>query len=252
MKILDEILPLYEGKKPFVLAIVTGTKGSVPGHIGAKMVVKEDGKTSGTIGGGKVEKLVIEESLNILKREGKPKALSFLLNEDNGYMCGGEMLIYLEAFGITKHIVIFGAGHVGKALAYLGHFTGLTTIVVDDRPEFANKEQLPFADKIVLEDYIKSFDKLTFNDNSFIVITTRDHEKDYIVTKKSLDTEAKYIGLIGSSSKKKRIFNMLKQDGFTEEKIQRIHCPIGISIKSETPEEIAVSIIAEIIDISKS
>lgn len=251
MKLFDEVLQLYEQKKPFVLAIVVNTTGSTPGHLGRKMIVKENGDIVGTIGGGKVEKLVIDESLHLLKNNGKPKVMPFSLTEAFGYMCGGEMLVYLEPFFTSKQLIIFGGGHVGKALCYLGHFTGFSCIVIDDRPEFANKDQLPFANTIILEDYLKSFDKLSLN-NSFIVITTRDHEIDYQIIKRSLKSEAKYIGAIGSKKKKNHIFTMLKQEGFSDKDLERIHCPIGIPIKSETPEEIAVSIIAEIIDISKS
>jgi xanthine dehydrogenase accessory factor len=245
-----ELAKIINENIPAVLAIVVDVKGSSPGKLSSKMIITADGSTLGTIGGGKLEYEVIDEAKKIFK-SGNPKILRFYLDESYGYQCGGEVAIYLEPLNIYPHLIIFGAGHVGKAVTEIFKYLHFKVTVIDDREELLNAIENADVDKILVPDYQSSFSKLNINENSYILIVTRDHTFDLELTKMSLSTPAKYIGVIGSKRKSKYILDTLRKDGYNDDEIKRVYTPVGIPIKTDTPYEIAISIAAQIIDISK-
>lgn len=245
-----ELAKIINENIPAVLAIVVDVKGSSPGKLSSKMIITADGSTIGTIGGGKLEYEVIDEAKKIFK-SGNPKILKFSLDESYGYQCGGEVSIYLEPLNIYPHLIIFGAGHVGKAVTEIFKYLHFKVTVIDDREELLNAIENTDVDKILVPDYQSSFSKLNINENSYILIVTRDHMFDLELTKMSLSTPAKYIGVIGSKRKSKYILDTLRKDGYNDDEIKRVYTPVGIPIKTDTPYEIGISIAAQIIDISK-
>lgn len=217
------------------------------------MIVKEDGSILGTVGGSLLEAKVREEAMNVIK-EGKPKLLDFDLtgNDKNGMICGGVAKVYIEPIIPTPILYIFGGGHISFSLVRIGKMLGFRLVVIDDRTEYANSERFPEADKIIADDYPKAFNQISADGFSFLVIVTRAHVHDQTVLEWAITTDAKYIGMIGSRRKIKTIYDNLIAKGIKEDILKRVHAPIGLDIKAETPEEIAVSIVAEIISVYRS
>jgi len=229
------------------LATIVQCNGSTPQKVGAKMLVKNDGSIIGTVGGGSLEAEVIRSALSVIK-DGIPRTVPFELTENHGHlMCGGTVLVYIEPLIAAPHLIILGAGHVGKALAIIGKFLGFKVTVVDDREEYANKENIPNADNIVVIDFRNVFSKVAVEKSTCIVIATRGHNHDFDALKAALHTDAEYIGLLGSKRKKSLVLRTLETEGFSQHDIDRVIIPVGIPIGSVTPEEIAISIIAQII-----
>ncbi|RMF94585.1 MAG: xanthine dehydrogenase accessory protein XdhC [Candidatus Schekmanbacteria bacterium] len=254
MDIYDEIQQLKKEGKAAALITVIETKGSTPREEGAKMIVVEDGTIRGTIGGGCVEGQVYEEAKEII-RKGGLKILEFDLLDDEldgeGQMCGGKMKVLIESLAPQKNVIIFGAGHISLYLSKICKMLDFNVTVTDDREEYASRERFPEADNVIVSEFEKVFEKISVNHNTYIVIVTRGHKYDKMMLEESLKTDAFYIGMIGSRSKLKGIFDSLKAKGFSEEDIKRVHSPIGIPIHSESPQEIAISIAAELIKESK-
>lgn len=193
-------------------------------------------------------------------KEGKPKVLHFDLNGkevlegktiETGMICGGDADIYIEPILPEETLYIFGAGHISLYLAKIGRMVGFKIVVVDEREEFANKERFPEADKIYAEDFRAVFPNLQLKKPYYIVIVTRGHRYDQEVLEWAVGTEAKYIGMIGSRAKNKAVFSNLQKKGIPKERLETVHAPIGLNIGAETPEEIAVSILAEIIEVRR-
>ncbi len=232
------------------LATVVMKKGSTPARVGFKMLVFENGDIIGTVGGGNIEDEVRNLSKKVMKSR-IPMLASFDLDGENS-ICGGKMEVFIEPIVPSEKLYIFGAGHVGQALCKMAALVGFDITAIDDREEYANNEILPDAKRIIVSQFADSFEKLEIDDSSFVVIMTRDHAFDEIVLESACQTKAKYIGMIGSKSKIKTIFGNLRQKGISDEKLSTIYSPIGLDIGSETPSEIAISIIAEMIQIRHS
>lgn len=247
MDIYEEILKLRSEGRASSLATVVQCNGSTPQKVGAKMLVKDDGSIIGTIGGGSLEAEVIKSALTVMK-DGIPRTVPFELTENHGYLvCGGTVLVYIEPVMAAPHLIILGAGHVGKALATIGKFLGFKITIVDDREEYANKENIPDADDVVVIDFNNVFSKVTVDKGAYIVIATRGHNHDFDALRKALHTNAGYIGLLGSKRKKSLVLKTLETEGFSQHDINRVIIPVGLPIGSVTPEEIAISIMAQII-----
>ena len=248
--IYEELVRIKNRGEEAALVTVISAEGSTPREQGAKMLVKADGSVIGTIGGGNIEAVAIKEALEV-SRKGKPKRLSLSLKEGEelGMMCGGDTEIFIEPILTTPTLFIFGGGHIGLTLAKVGKLLGFKIVVIDDRPEFANPERFPEAEFTLAEDYAKSFEKLDINKSGYIVIVTHGHEGDETVLEEALRTDAKYIGMIGSRAKNQAVFSHLMAKGVSQEQLDKVHAPIGLPIHSETPEEIAISILAEIIQV---
>lgn len=252
-EIYQEIARLTSGGREAAVATVINDPGSTPREKGAKMLVRADSSIMGTIGGGNIEKEVINEALAVM-RSGKPKKLKYHLQAgaELGMICGGDMEIFIEPIQITPHLCIFGAGHIGLALAKMADMTGFKISIIDERPEFANSERFPNASQLITSNLDVAFEKLSIDYSSYIVIVTHGHKDDEDVLARALKTPARYIGMIGSKTKKDTIFSHLLAKGYPQEEIARVHAPIGLRIKAQTPEEIAVSIMAELIQERRS
>ncbi|MBA4418875.1 MAG: hypothetical protein C0392_13360 [Syntrophus sp. (in: bacteria)] len=326
MDIYGIITVYLESGKNGVLATVVKTTGSTPRGVGTKMFVGEDGKTFGTIGGGRVEAEAHKEALALLDKGGI-KILSLYTEtqrtEKRDMSCGGDLEILLEpvtarhldvyreierfrknrekGFVITRFrdnilsktlintdlrdvgdrqgpeivqlfedfihekkptvkdgilidplrvifpLYLFGAGHVSQSVARVAKIVDFEVTVIDDREEFANRERFPDADIIIVWDFHETLSCLEFTGNEFVVIVTRSHESDAAVLRWAVRQSARYIGMIGSTMKVKTILGHMREDGFDEKILEKIHAPIGISIDAETPQEIAISIVAELI-----
>jgi xanthine dehydrogenase accessory factor len=248
--IYEEIVRLKKAGKSAALATVISAKGSTPREEGSKMLVRQDGTILGSIGGGNLEALVQKASLEIIA-SGKAQTIHYDLSGKDaaevGMICGGVTDILIEPIIPAPVLYIFGAGHISIPLSIIGKMLDFAVTVIDDRREFANKDRFPAVDEIYAEDMKQVFNKLNVNESSYIVIVTRGHAHDEVVLEWAITTPAYYIGMIGSKTKNTTIFNHLKQRGVSQETLGRVHAPIGLSIYAETPEEIAVSIMAEII-----
>jgi len=253
--IYQEIVGIRAEGGEAALVTIVSAAGSTPREEGAKMLVKTDGSILGTIGGGSLESRVIEEAIKVIG-QGKPKRLHISMTakevEAEGMLCGGEVEVFIEPILTPPTLYIFGGGHISLPLARMGKLLGFKIAVIDDRAEFANADRFPEADSILAGDFAKVFPRLKIDKSSYIVIVTRNHQYDDMVLEWAVGTKAKYIGMIGSKAKTKAVFSHLLTKGITKERLDRVHAPIGLEIKAQTPEEIAVSILAEIIKVRRS
>jgi xanthine dehydrogenase accessory factor len=247
MDIYEELLRLKKEGRATAVATIVECSGSSPQKEGSKILVRDDGTTVGTLGGGCLEAEVVQAALMVMKDE-RTMTLPFELTErQGGLVCGGRVLVYVEPVIPDPLLVILGAGHVGKALAKAARFSGFRVTVCDDRPEHANRENIPDAHEIVVHDFADIFTRVVIPENTYIVVATRGHNHDLEAVKASLRTKARYIGLLGSRRKKALLFRALDEAGFTPEEVGRVHVPVGLPIHSVTPEEIAISIMAQVI-----
>lgn len=249
MDIYQEIATRRTEGVPFVSATLIRTAGSVPRDVGAKMLIYSDGSISGTIGGGKFEKQVIEDSLRMFESR-TPHFLKAYKLEDSGpetlgMFCGGEADVFFELFGQTDSLIIFGGGHVGKNLARVASGLDLRITIVDDRPEILSQFQPPI--RTFLTDYSYQDNYPPIDNRSYIVIVTHGHRCDGEVLQKVIDKGCAYVGMIGSKTKIKKTFDLLEEAGIDKNLLQRVHSPIGLDIGAEGPYEIAIAIAAEII-----
>lgn len=252
-EIYREIVRLSEVGEDAAVATIISVDGSTPREEGAKMLIRDDGRTLGTVGGGGVEKQVIQESLKVIK-SGKAMKLVYRLNPQGelGMICGGDTEVFIEPITGAARLFIFGAGHIGVPLSRMATLTDFRTVIIDDRPEYATPVRFPEAAEIIVSDFQTAFDKIKISAGSFIVIITHGHHGDEAVLENALKTPAKYIGMIGSKSKNEAVFGHLKAKGFTQDDLSRVHAPIGLAIRAQTPEEIAVSILGEMIQIRRA
>jgi len=247
MEIYEELLRLMKNGKPSVLATIVQCVGSSPQKQGAKMLVREDGASLGTLGGGCLEAEVIQASLMAI-RDGSTRMIPFHLTEKHGgLICGGKVLVYIEPQHPEPSLVVLGAGHVGKALSKVARFSGFRITVVDNREDYANPQSITSAHEILVHDFETVFSTVPAGRNTYVVIATRGHNHDLEALQAALRTEAKYIGLVGSKRKRAVLFKTLEGLGFSREELGRIVIPVGLAIGSVSPEEIAISIVAQLI-----
>ncbi|MBI5633182.1 MAG: XdhC family protein [Nitrospirae bacterium] len=247
MELYEELLRLKNEGRSSALATIVQCSGSAPQKTGSKMLVRDDGTIVGTLGGGCLEAEVVQAALMAIRDE-QSMTLPFDLTEkQGGLVCGGRVSIFIDPVIPDPTLVILGAGHVGKALTKVARFSGFRVMACDDRPEYANTENLPDAHDIVVHDFPDMFSKMVLPASAYIVIATRGHNHDLDAIIASLRTSARYIGLLGSRRKKALLFKALEDVGFSDDQISRVHMPIGLPINSVTPQEIAVSIMAQII-----
>jgi xanthine dehydrogenase accessory factor len=255
MDIYAEIVRLRRAGRKCVLATIVDARGSVPSFTSSKLLVRDDGSTAGTVGGGCVEGQVLAAAREVM-RSGKPKHLSFELNQDaaqeNGLICGGQVEIYVEPVLPEPVAFLFGAGHVSKSLSAIASIAGFSTVIVDDRESFANRARFPEADEIHAGDYETVFPKLSINDSSFVLIVTRGHKDDLRVLRLAAATSARYVAMIGSRKKVLETVRLLAAEGLPESALERIHAPMGLDIGAITPEEIAVAVVAEMIAVRRN
>ena len=246
--ILKKILESIENHKKVALVTLTDVGGSTPRDTGSLMLVWEDRETYGSIGGGKVEYFVTDEAAEALKQnEDRNFEHSLTPDGDLEMQCGGTVKGFIKIFRPNEKIVIAGGGHVGEKVLELAKFLGFTCEVIDDREDYIDKPSLQKADKITGGFYKDIGKDAAIDENTYVVIATKSHITDLEFVKEVLKTKARYIGTIGSRKKQIFLREELLQDGFSAEDIKRIYGPVGINISNQMPEEIAVSILAEIL-----
>lgn len=231
------------------LCVVTKSEGSTPRHMGSKMLVYPDGRFIGTVGGGDMEHRVIEEARSALL-DGKPRLLHYNMSDpsrgDPG-VCGGQVEVFVEPILPPATVVVIGVGHVGKAVAHLAKWLGFKVAVSDDRPEFCNSETVPDADAFFVCPMLELPNRLNIDPRTYLILTTRGSSVDAEGLPSLLESQAGYIGVIGSKRRWAATVKELNLRNVAPEKIALIHSPIGLELQAETPQEIAVSILAELL-----
>ena len=249
-EVFAAVADALERGEPAALVTIVSTTGSTPQRVGANMLVFGDGRIVGTIGGGCYENDAFGKAREaILSRA--PKLVHYELDDDfaqeTGLICGGQMDVYIEPIEPTPELYIVGAGHVGFHLARLAHEVGFRIHVVDDREKFANAERFPFAADIAVDDIPSWLAQASLPPHAFAVIVTRGHTNDLDALRALAPRGLRYLGLIGSRAKIARIYEALAAERLDPELLRQVHAPIGLDIGAVTPQEIAVSILAELI-----
>ena len=255
MDIFEEIVRLRKAGRKGALATIVEVQGSIPSHESSKILIRDDGTFAGTVGGGCVEAEVWSIAQDVMREE-KPRRLHFNLNAnpelDNGLICGGSLDIFVEPILATPTVLILGGGHVGLNVARVAKIAGFDVEVADDRVAFANRERFPEASEFHTGPWEEIFAALNVRAHTYLVLVTRGHKGDLDGLRWALTTKARYIGMIGSKRKFIEICKVLEHEGVTQECIDRVHSPIGLDIGALTPEEIAVSIVAEMIAVRRN
>ncbi len=253
--IYEEIVRCRREGKPAALVTVINTGGSVPREVGAKMLVLPDGAIVDTIGGAAMEAQAIEDAKNIIK-SGKPTTKRYDLDDPDqkstGMICGGWMEVFIEPLTTNPTLTIFGAGHCGKPLAEMADILDWNVVIIDDRPDWATKERFPFARDIIIGDFPQTAANWESPSPAFVVIMTYGHKHDETVLSQILTKQCDYLGMIASRKKKAEVFQHLTDSGIDPKLLDKVSSPVGLDIASETPAEIAVSILAEIIQVYRT
>jgi xanthine dehydrogenase accessory factor len=254
LDLFEEIVKMRRAGHRGALATIVHTNGSIPSYESSRMLVREDGSISGTIGGGCVEAEVWAAAKDVMQKESPRKMVFNLNNEasyDNGLICGGTLEVFVEPILPQPVVYLFGGGHVSMAVAKAAHAAGFGIAVVDDRESFANKERFPMAQDVHTS-YEDAFEKIHPNAATYLVIVTRGHKEDMRVLSWAVRTEARYIGMIGSKRKVLSVYKALEEDGYSPDEFERVYAPMGLEIGALSPEEIAISIVAELIAVRRN
>lgn len=263
----NKILQIISERKKAVICLITETKGSTPRKIGSKMIVFENGEIEGSVGGGDLEFFVIQKAQEIIKTQ-IPKTFNFGLKADFQMACGGNVSIFVEPIKLPEHLIIFGAGHIGRALANLAINFGFNITVIDERdgifdnwkqlsgkniqndqPETSNEQLVKFINK----NHEEAFAELNFDNQTYVCAISHTHSYDMAIGGYCGAKETAYVGVIASKTKAAKIRKQLIIDKkLTEEQVDKLDMPMGIPIACETPKEIAVSILAKLIDVKNS
>lgn len=243
--IVEEAHKLMQASEPFAWVTIIGSEGSSARHLGASMIVTQDGRVFGTVGGAVAELQLIEQAVHAIK-EGKPRTVKMPLP-----VCAGVITCFINVFQSLDTLILVGAGHVAQPMAKLAKMLGFRVVVMDDRPEYATRERFPEADQLIVDSWEKALGKAVIDENSFIIILTYAGEYDELALRKVINSKAAYIGMIASQSKAKAILAKLQMEKVPNDLLQRVITPIGLDVGAETPAEIAVSTMAQIISIRK-
>jgi len=253
LEVLNEAARLLEKGKSLALCTVIEKKGSGPRGAGAKMIVSGEGKTFGTIGGGNMERALVDECLKAI-REHKSRKVTFNLSKSlkegtvgTGMICGGELTMLIDVLEPDPRLIIVGTGHVAVPLAMLASNAGFKVIVVDDERKLAEKAKFPTAENIIAGDYAQVLSEFAFSPSDSVIVAHGGPEHDYAALKAVVEKDVAYVGVLGSQTKKKILISRLRTEGVKEERVKTLHIPIGLDIGAQTPQEIGVSILAEII-----
>ena len=255
MDVYEELVRLRKLGQKCAIATIVQVRGSIPSYESAKLLVREDGSMIGTIGGGCVEAEVWNAAREVMETE-KPRHLSFNLGQDaaydNGLICGGQLDVFVEPVLPQPGAFVFGAGHISKSISKIANLAGFSTTIVDNREAFANPERFPEALEVYAEEYEEVFPKLAVNETSYIIIVTRGHRDDMRVLRWAITTAARYIAMIGSKRKVINVIKELQKEGIARENFERVFAPMGLEIGAISPEEIAVSVVAEMIAVRRN
>ncbi|MBI4455928.1 MAG: XdhC family protein [Acidobacteria bacterium] len=254
MDMYEEIVAIRKRGEKAALATLVRRVGSTPRKDPAKMLIRQDGSFIGTVGGGCTEAEVWQAAQDVMAK-GKPKMLRFTLNQQDaardGLVCGGTVEFFIEPILPDPQLVIFGAGHISHFISKVAKLAGFKVTVVDDRARYASRERFPEADEVLVCEFDRIREQVRLHSNSYVIIVTRGHGHDQVVLEQVIDSPARFLGMVGSRRKSKIIFDYLRSRGISEELIARVESPVGVEIGSETPEEIAVSIVAHMIAVRK-
>lgn len=249
LTILQALVQAQSARQPVALATVVRAQGSVPRHEGAKMLVYRDGRVDGSIGGGEMESRVIAAATEAMG-DGQSRIIPYsLVDPERGDpgVCGGHVEIFVEPYLPADKLFILGCGHVGRSLASLGKWLGWRVVVYDDREELATAEAIPDADAWLTGDLAEALQTEPVDGRTWVALVTRNVILDRDLLPVLLATPAPYIGVMGSRRRWQETRRLLLEDGAGEASLERIISPIGLEIQAESPHEIAVSIMAEII-----
>jgi xanthine dehydrogenase accessory factor len=253
-EVLEAALKAESGGERAALVTVVATEGSTPQKAGARMLVHADGRIVGTIGGGCLEAEMTWRAREAIEGR-RPKLVSYDLTPDqageDGLVCGGRMQVFIEPIEGTPVLCLFGAGHVAQPLARMAKSCGFRVELCDDRVKFANAERFPEADLIVVNGFTEAAARMTLGPNSYAVVVTRGHKGDGEALRAVLGRGLRFVGLLGSRPKVVHIFAALREGGVPAEDLAAVHAPLGLEIGAQTPDEIAVSILAEMIAIRR-
>lgn len=249
-EIADAVLEARKGGPPVLVATVIAAPDTASERVGAKMLVRADGSTTGKLGEPSLDEAVKRDAPDAFRRHGVE--VVYLVPsgervERRDADAAGAYQVMLEVHERPASLLIIGAGHVGKALATIAHLCGFTVEIIDDRPEYANQERFPEADKITCGRFEEVLDGYPIDSNSYIVCVTRGHKHDETSLRMVAESDAAYVGMIGSRRRAGAVLQHLVEDGVDAKAVERVHTPIGLDIGAETPEEIAVSVMAEIV-----
>jgi len=247
LRTYQEVLRIKQRGGYAVLATLVAVDGVPPPGEGSKALIRPSGEKIGSLfDGEELEQRILGERESLLKEE-KPKVM--VLSSERADSSWKKMEVLLEPVLSELTVYLFGAGHVSKELAPLAKKVQFKVVVIDDREMFANRERFPEADEVIVSEFEKCFEGLPIDESSYIVIVTRGHLYDAFVLEQAMRTDARYIGMIGSKKKIRTLYQNLMEKGIPKESLDRVYAPIGIDINSETPEEIAVSIVAQLIKV---
>jgi len=253
-EVFEAALKAAQTGEKAALVTVTATEGSTPQKAGAKMVVYADGRIVGTIGGGCVEAEMTWRARQAIEQR-RPQAASYELTADqageDGLICGGRMEVFIEPIETTPTLCLFGAGHVAQPLARMAKMAGFRVEVADDRVKFANRQRFPEADLVVVDDVPAAARQMTLGPETYAVVVTRGHRGDEEALAACLGRGLRFVGLLASRPKFVLIAAALGERGIPAQEVGAIHAPLGLELGAVTPEEIAVSVLAEMIAVRR-
>jgi len=256
VEIARELVLAARGGPAVALATVIGAPADGSPAVGEKLLVRRDGSRLGSLGGGALEDAVAADCQAALTRRPREHAESFSYEDDGAHVRRreaqpGAFVVMIELAERAATLLIVGGGHVGQSVAAVGALAGFSVTVLDDRPAFANNERFPMAHRVICGDFVEELRRFPIDTSTYIVLVSRGHKQDEISLREVVTSQAAYIGMIGSRRRVGTVLTHLSRDGYTREALERVHTPIGLDIGAETPEEIAVSIAAEIIAVRR-
>jgi xanthine dehydrogenase accessory factor len=252
LRITEAVGVALDGGPPVAVATVTQA-GEIGLALGAKLLVHADGERLGALDGGALDDAVASAALEQMSTRPRVMVETLWIGSDRGIASrrsqadAGAATVMVQLFEAPARLVIVGAGHIGFALATVGALSGFNVAVLDDREEFANREHLPMADEVYAGDLESGLDAFALGPSDYVVLVSRGHQVDELALRRTVGRGAAYVGMIGSRRRTTTVLAHLLEEGFAREDLEAVHTPIGIDIGAETPEEIAISILAEII-----
>lgn len=249
--IYNTLSAMVSSGTPAALCTLIESAGSTPRKAGSKMIVFPDKTIKGTIGGGNLEHLVIQHAIQCL-HDNKTGIFHFNLDADAGMSCGGQTTVFIEPLQSKKKLIIFGAGHIGSFLAQQALQLDFSVTLIDERPELLNPDSLPGIEKVICH-HAEAIPKLTLDSNTYVCVITHKHDYDKEIIAALGTQNTGFLGMIGSKRKIAAIHNELLEKGILNtQQLEKINWPLGIAIQCQTPEEIAISVLAKLIDVRNS
>jgi len=253
-EVLEAALRAAQSGEPAALVTIVATEGSTPRKAGARMLVHRDGRLLGSVGGGRLEAELVSRARAALET-GRPELFAFELTAEatgaNGLVCGGTVRAFIEPLEPTPTLCLFGAGHVSAALAGFARPLGFRVEVADDRADQASRDRFPLADRILVESFGAAASQMSLGPNAYAVVATRGVASDAEALRALVGKGVRFLGLLGSRKKAAQLFESLRAEGLPADELDRVRTPLGLAIGASTTEEIAVSILAEMISVRR-